>query len=185
LFLLRKTVIFEQRLKVLHVAPEPHVSAILSRTRTVDYVTADLHSQQVMVRMDITDIQFPDDHFDAIVCNHVLEHVVEDRRAMAELFRTLKPGGWAILQVPISLASERTYEDPTITTADQREMFFGQNDHVRIYGADYKSRLEQAGFDVELFTWTSDRDNFGGPANTFGLNERESVYFARKRVSMP
>jgi SAM-dependent methyltransferase len=181
LFLLRKTDIFERRLRVLHVAPEAGVSAILSCTQTVDYVTADLQSEQVMVRMDITDIQFPDDHFDAIICNHVLEHVVDDRRAMSELFRTLRPGGWAILQVPISMASDRTYEDPLITTPDQREMHFGQGDHVRIYGADYKDRLEQAGFEVELFKWTSDRDAFGGSANTFGLNDRESVYFARKR----
>lgn len=94
--------------KVLHVAPEGHLKAMLQAQTNLDYLTADLRPDRGMVKMDITDITFPANTFDAIVCSHVLEHVNDDHRAMAELFRVLKPGGWAILQVPMSLTLERT-----------------------------------------------------------------------------
>jgi predicted SAM-dependent methyltransferase len=180
LFLLHKTDVFTRPIKVLHVAPEARLSKILSERNTIDYLTADLQSQHVMVKMDITAIQFPDDCFDAIICNHVLEHVVQDRAAMAELYRTLAPGGWAILQVPMSLKLERTYEDSSKTTTGARETAFGQHDHVRIYARDYTDRLEQAGFRIHVFYWTKDAQNFGGRKNRYGLNEQEGVYFATK-----
>ena len=95
----------------------------------VEYVTANIIKKDVLVQMDITDIQFPDDSFDAIVCNHVLEHIIDDGKAMSELFRTLRPGGWAILQVPVSQVLTNTYEDISITTMEGREKAFGQYDH--------------------------------------------------------
>ena len=94
--------------------------------------------------------------------------------------RVLTPGGWAILQVPMSLSSESTYEDFSIRTASGREQAFGQADHVRIYGRDYKDRLDRAGFMVSVFKWTTEPDRFGGPGNRFGLNEEEDVYVATK-----
>lgn len=180
LSLLRFTDAFTHHTRVLHVAPERQLSEILKNQGTIDYLTADLHSTQVMVKMDIATIQVPDGHFDGIICNHVLEHVVDDRRAMAELYRVLKPTGWAILQVPISLALDRTYEDFSITTPAAREIAFGQHDHVRIYARDYTDRLEDAGFKVNVFRWTTSVHDFGGPGNRFGLNEREAVYLATK-----
>jgi SAM-dependent methyltransferase len=141
LYLLHKTDIFTSAKRLLHVAPEAKVKEILSTKPNVDYLTADLSSKDVLIEMDITDIRFPDDSFDAIICNHVLEHVVDDRKAMMELHRVLKPEGWAILQVPISLSLDKTYEDFSITTATGREEAFGQHDHVRIYAADYAARL--------------------------------------------
>lgn len=180
LFLSCKTDIFDAPKRLLHVAPEARVAAILSGQTHLDYLTADLHSDKVMLKMDITDIRFPDNSFDAIICNHVLEHVIDDRKAMSELFRTLKPGGWAILQVPMSPSLEHTYEDASKTTPQAREAAFGQWDHVRIYAKDYEQRLAQAGFKVDIFRWTTSPDNFGGRRNVFGLNEQECVYFLRK-----
>jgi predicted SAM-dependent methyltransferase len=164
----------------LHIAPEQRVKTILSQKINLDYLTADLLESDVMIKMDVANIQFRDGSFDTIICNHVLEHIMDDRRAMAELYRVLKPSGWAILQVPISLSLQATYEDPSITTEKGRQEAFGQSDHVRIYAKDYKARLTQTGFKVDTFDWTAERANFGGPGNLFGLDERERVYIARK-----
>jgi SAM-dependent methyltransferase len=180
LFLLRKTDVFEKPQKLLHVAPEARVADILRAKVTVDYLTADIAAENVMVKMDITDIRFPDDSFDAIICNHVLEHVIDDRKAMAELYRALKPGGWGVLQVPLSLSLKNTYEDALITTITGREEAFGQGDHVRIYAKDYQDRLAQAGFRVSVFEWVNEAESFGGGRNVFGLNEEECVYFVSK-----
>ena len=182
LYLKRKTNIFDKPQKLLHIAPEARVAAILGAKVSVDYLTADLYSKNVMVTMDITDIQFPADSFDAIICNHVLEHIIDDHKAISEIYRTLKPGGWAILQAPISISLNNTYEDFSITTNTGREEAFGQEDHVRIYAMDYKDRLAQAGFKVNVFKWVTDHNNFGGHKNIFGLNEEECVFFVNKPV---
>lgn len=187
LYLLHKTDIFEKPKKVLHVAPEARVADILvpdtlGEQAPADYLTADLCSNDVMVKMDITSIQFSDNSFDVIMCNHVLEHIIDDRKAMSELYRTLKGGGWAILQVPLSLSLEKTYEDSSITSTRGREEAFGQRDHVRVYAKDYKDRLEHAGFKVDVFKWVTESENFGGRKNRFGLNEEESLFLARKHL---
>lgn len=180
LYLLHKADLFDRPKKLLHVAPEPRLEQILRTKANVDYLTADIVPENVMVQMDITDIQFPNDSFDAIICNHVLEHVVEDGKAMSEMYRTLKAGGWAILQVPISQTLKKTYEDFSITTVAGREEAFGQSDHVRIYGQDYVDRLAQAGFKVDVFNWPTEAKHFGGLRNVFGLLEEESIYFVSK-----
>jgi predicted SAM-dependent methyltransferase len=181
LYLLNKTDVFRKPQKLLHVAPEKRVRDILASKPYIEYLTADLFSEHVMLQMDLTDIHFHDQSFDAIICCHVLEHIIEDRKAMAELYRVLKPGGWAILQVPISLKLEKTYEDFSITTEQGREEAFGQNDHVRIYAKDYESRLVHAGFNVKIFRWPEESGNFGGRRNKFNLCEDECVY----RVDKP
>ena len=101
-----------------------------------------------MVKLDVTHIVYPDDMFDAIICIYVLQCVIEDRKAMKELIRVLKPGGWAILQVPIDNSREMTFEDSTIVSPEDRDRVFGQWDHVRRYGTDYPDRLSEAGFRV-------------------------------------
>jgi predicted SAM-dependent methyltransferase len=180
LYLLHKTDIFRKPQKILHVAPETRIGNRIRRVTGVDYLTADLNPEGVMVKMDIMDIQFPDNSFDVIICNHVLEHVGDDQKAMRELYRTLKPGGWAILQVPISLVLSKTYEDASITTRAGREQAFGQWDHVRIHARDYKDRLERAGFKVNIFQWTTEIEKFGTERNIFGLNEKEGIYHVMK-----
>jgi glycosyltransferase involved in cell wall biosynthesis/SAM-dependent methyltransferase len=181
LYLRNKTELFRSPAKLLHVAPEPRLQELLSDQTHLDYLTADLNSPNVMVKMDITDIQYPDDSFDCIICNHVLEHIPHDRAAMRELLRVLKPGGWAVLQVPISLSLDVTFEDESAITEASREASFGQRDHVRIYGQDYPRRLSDAGFEVEVFEWWKDAADFGGTSNRFGLNRDEKLFVSRKR----
>jgi SAM-dependent methyltransferase len=93
-------------------------------------------------------LPFRDGAFDALLCHHVLEHVPDDRAAMRELRRVLRPGGWAILQSPIRSRLEATLEDPAVTDPRERERLFGQRDHLRQYGRDYADRLRAAGFEV-------------------------------------
>lgn len=179
LFLVNKTNLFRDRLKLLHIAPEPSLEHILKRQGNIQYLTADLYQEGVMEKIDITNIPYPDNTFDAILCNHVLEHIPDDALAMKELFRVLSPGGWAILQVPISKTLKDTYEDPEVVKKEDREITFGHWDHVRIYGQDYPDRLKKAGFRVEQFSWTSETDNsFHDPK--LNLNRDEVVFFCTK-----
>ncbi|MDR1726405.1 MAG: methyltransferase domain-containing protein [Acidobacteriota bacterium] len=134
----------------LHVAPEPCFDKQLKKLLGNTYITADLYNPDAMVKMDIMDIDYPDESFDAIICNHVLEHVADDQQAMREFHRVLKPGGYAILMVPVA-DIDRTYEDFTITSAEGRSKAFGQCDHVRKYGKDYADRLRSSGFAVHAF----------------------------------
>lgn len=149
LYLHRKTDILQRKARILHFAPEHQLQQIFKTNPNLDYLSADLDMPTAMVKMDITNITLPDNSFDVIICNHVLEHVPDDRKAMREMYRVLKPGGWAILQTPMS-ALPHTVEDLTITDPRERERLFGQDDHVRTYGADKKDRLEEAGFRVVL-----------------------------------
>jgi SAM-dependent methyltransferase len=183
LYLSQKTDVFTRSLKILHVAPEPRLEPRLRAASQSNYLTADISGKNVMVMMDITNIDAPYSGFDLVLCNHVLEHVVDDRKAMSELYRVLKPGGWAILQTPLSLELRSTYEDFSITSAEGREVAFGQRDHVRIYGQDYEERLRAVGFAVEIFDWTSESAHFGGPKNLFGLNAEECIYICRKEAA--
>jgi len=113
-----------------------------------NYLTADLFNPRAMVKMDICDIQYPDSSFDVIYCSHVLEHVLDDKRAMREFYRVLKTNRWAIINVPIT--SKKTFEDSTIVDPKERLKAFGQEDHVRRYGPDYVERLRDSGFTVEI-----------------------------------
>lgn len=132
-------------MSILHVAPE---SSLRPRLESVagQYVAGDLEGVFGEHIIDITELDFPDASFDAVVCNHVLEHVPDDRAAMRELRRVLRPGGWAMLLVP-DVQADETVEDISITDAAERLRLFGQADHVRRYGRDYLDRLAQAGFE--------------------------------------
>ena len=135
LYLKTRSALFAEPLRVLHVAPEPNIARLLGAQPNLKYVTADLFEPNVMTRFDVMNLPFADSTFDAIICNHVLEHVSSDRAAMAEILRILKPDGWALLQVPIALALDKTIEDPTAKTEADRIRLFGQSDHVRLYSA--------------------------------------------------
>lgn len=148
-FLKVKTDLFDGTEKrVLHVAPEACFESRLKKFLGDGYVTADLFKPEAMVRMDITRIDFADESFDVILCNHVLEHVQDDRKAMREFVRVLANDGWAILLVPITV--EKTFEDPSIVDPEERIKAFGQQDHVRRYGPDYVARLREEGFRVAV-----------------------------------
>ncbi|MFY0630290.1 MAG: methyltransferase domain-containing protein [Flavobacteriaceae bacterium] len=140
-------------LKVLHMAPE---QCFLKRFRKLnhEYITADLYSPIADVKADITDLPFEDDSFDVIFCNHVLEHIPDDTKAMQELYRVLKKGGMGILQIPQDLSRETTFEDDSITDPKERAKIFGQYDHVRVYGRDYFDKLRSIGFKVDEVDYT-------------------------------
>ena len=163
---------------MLHIAPEAQLSRILTHVKNLDYLSADLSSKRAMVKMDITNIQYPDNSFDIIYCSHVLEHVPDDRQAMSEFYRGLKPGGWAILQVPLA-DRDVTYEDFSITDPVEREKHFGQHDHVRWYGRDFTDRLVQSGFDVKIDGFVRELDP--GLSRKCGLMLSEDVYLCRKK----
>lgn len=147
-FLQRRTDLFDPRSKrMLHLAPEPLLEARFRRLPQVRYLSADLCDPRAMERIDIMNIPHPDESFDLIFCNHVLEHVADDRRAMGELRRVLRSGGWVAIQVP--LRDGPTLEDPSATDPEARERLYGQKDHVRFYGLDIKERLEESGLRVE------------------------------------
>lgn len=130
--------------RVLHVAPEAALTDLFSRK--TGYISIDLDGSQAMMAMDITSLEFADASFDIVFCNHVLEHVPDDRKALTELFRVLKPGGWGSIQVPMK--GDVTQEDLSITDPDERVRLYGQYDHVRQYGRDFFDRLGDAGFEV-------------------------------------
>lgn len=144
----RYTNLFDGKFKrVLHIAPEKCFTIRIQELLGEGYVTADLQSPHAMVKMDIMDIPYPEHHFDAIYCSHVLEHVPDDKKAMQELLRVLKPDGWAVLLVP--MLAEKTFEDPAVIDPKERLSLYGQEDHVRAYGPDYIDRLRSAGFNVK------------------------------------
>lgn len=134
---------------MLHIAPEHCFISRFEALEHLEYITGDIESPLAKIKMDIHDIPFEDEAFDIVFCNHVLEHVEDDRKAMSEICRVMKKGGWGILQIPLFFPlPEKTIEDPTIKDPKKREELFGQDDHVRKYGPDYKNRLEEAGFNV-------------------------------------
>lgn len=163
--------------RVLHCAPEPALQAWLSGLPAVDYVSVDLDSPRAAVHADITDLPFDDASFDLVLCSHVLEHVPDDRSAIGELFRVLRPGGVALIQVPPDPV-ERTFEDPAVTDPAARERLFGQYDHVRRCGPDYALRIEAAGFGVVREDAVERLDDRARAA--FGLRPGEPFYVSSK-----
>jgi SAM-dependent methyltransferase len=148
LYLRDKTNFYSATLRVLHFAPEPVFARAFINRSNLQYVSGDLNSPLAALKLDIMHLPFNTDSFDVILCSHVLEHVHDDVAAIKELYRVLKPSGWAIVQVPIDPTLEKTFEDPTIVSPDERQAAYGYFEHVRLYGRDYKDRLERAGFSV-------------------------------------
>lgn len=170
--------IFEENIKLLHVAPEKQLRKVFMSHSNIDYLSADLCSPLADIKMDITNIEQDDNTFDFIICNHVLEHIQDDAKAISELLRVLKPGGVAILQVPISYSIQKTIADSSITNPKDREKFFGQSDHVRIYGKDYKERLEQIGFSVSVDDFIAELNQHD--VHKYALLKDEKIYVCSK-----
>lgn len=151
LWMERQTSLFKNHPRLLHIAPEPPLMKHFRKSygSSKDYITADLESPLADQHFDVQNIPLPSDSIDVIICNHLLEHVENDRLAMQELHRVMKPGGWGIFLVPEDRERETTFEDDSIVDAKERTRLFGQYDHRRIYGRDYDDRLREAGFEVE------------------------------------
>ena len=141
--------------KVLHFAPEQCFLKQFKALNHIDYTTTDLNSPIADVKADICNLPFEDHSYDIIFCNHVLEHIPDDQKAMEELYRVMKPGSWGIFQIPQDLNREFTFEDNTITDKAERAEIFGQYDHVRIYGRDYFDKLRSVGFKVVAVDYAS------------------------------
>jgi len=143
-----------KKLKVLHIAPEQCFLDIFRKQQNLNYITSDLESPIADVKADICDLPFKENEFDVVFCNHVLEHISNDTKAMQELYRVLKPGGFGIFQIPQDLSKAITFEDNTITDRKERAKLFGQYDHVRVYGRDYFDKLRSIGFKVDEVDYT-------------------------------
>jgi SAM-dependent methyltransferase len=160
--------------RVLHMAPERQLTRALADAGFAEYVCGDLFTEGYkypdhVQNINVLSIPFEDDHFDVVICNHILEHVPEDEAAMRELRRVLRPGGLAVLQVPIASRLTETHDDPSVTEPADRERVFGQFDHVRLYGTDYADRLRASGFEVQGFDPPGDYERYG-------VNLREHLY---------
>lgn len=155
LYLKDETNFFSENLKVLHFAPEQCFLKRFRKLNNLDYTTTDLLSPIADVKADICDLPFEDNSYDVILCNHVLEHIPDDTKAMQELYRVMKPGGYGIFQIPQDLNRDTTFEDNTITDKAERAKIFGQYDHVRVYGKDYFDKLRSIGFKVEEVNYTA------------------------------
>ncbi|GGZ82095.1 class I SAM-dependent methyltransferase [Algibacter mikhailovii] len=160
LYLKNETTFFTDNLKVLHFAPEQAFYKRFRKMTNLDYVTTDLNSPLADVKADICALPFEDNAFDVILCNHVLEHIPDDSKAMQELYRVLKTGGMGIFQIPQDLNRDKTFEDNTITDKKERAEIFGQYDHVRVYGRDYFDILRRIGFKVEAIDYTAGMSDF-------------------------
>ena len=178
LYLQNETDFFTKNYKVLHIAPEQEFLRRFKKMKNLDYTSADLFSTIVDVKADILDLPFDDESFDIVICNHVLEHIEDDRKAMSELCRVMKKGGWGILQVPMKISSEKSYEDFSITDPKERQKHFGQYDHVRWYGMDYFDRLKSAGFEAEANFYSQEFSD--AEIKKFGLSKNEILPIVRK-----
>lgn len=180
LFLKEQTDFFTSPLKVLHFAPEPCFLKRIEKLGNIDYVTADYESPLAKVKLDIQNIPFEDNMFDVIFCSHILEHIENDRLAMSEMFRVIKPGGWGIMMCPVEHDRAATYEDVSITNPIEREKHFGQKDHFRIYGRDFARRLSEAGFKVNEVRYGAEV----APelCERYALPLNETIYWVKKEL---
>ena len=178
LYLQNETDFFKSQLKVLHFAPEQCFLKRFKKQDNLELTTTDLHSPIADVKADITQLPFESDQYDVILCNHVLEHIPDDHKAMQELYRVLKPGGWGIFQVPLENDRAITFEDDSITDPVERARIFGQYDHVRVYGMDYFDKLRAVGFHVAAVDYTSHLGNMA--IDRYRLASGELIPVVRK-----
>lgn len=178
LYLKNETDLFAAEKKLLHFAPEQCFLKRFRELKNLDYTTTDLLSPIADVKADICNLPFEDNSYDVIFCNHVLEHIPDDTKAMQELFRVMKPGGWGIFQIPQDLNRDVTFEDDSITDKAERAKIFGQYDHVRVYGRDYFDKLRSIGFTVEEVDYTSTLSD--SEIDKFRLAKGEIIPLVRK-----
>ncbi|MCR4793338.1 MAG: class I SAM-dependent methyltransferase [Lachnospiraceae bacterium] len=167
--------------KILHFAPEKGISDNLKKCPNIDYYPVDYNSDYkygIREKVDIMDIPYSNKEFDYIICNHVLEHVVDDNLAISELYRVLKPGGEALINVPITKSIFETIEKEEYNTPELRSKYYGQRDHLRRYGMDFKNRLKMAGFLVK--DYYPNHEMSEKDIRKFGVKKDELVFLCSK-----
>lgn len=169
-----------QNKKMLHIAPEKNIREEIEKLKLAKYILGDLNPLSKDVeKIDITNIKYPDNYFDFIICNHVLEHVVDDTEALNEISRVLVSGGRAVLQTPFSPVIEHTFENSNFNTDKLRLEYYGQEDHVRIYGKDFFAKIENAGFDLQI---TKNNNHFSmEDCDYYGVEYNEDLILVKKR----
>lgn len=162
--------------RLLHVAPEPEFERRLRRLPALRYQSLDTQDEGAEHRVDLAATGLDAGQYDMVHCSHVLEHVADDHACISEIYRLLKPGGWATILVP--MIAEASHEDPDVKDPKERARLYGQWDHVRAYGPDFIDRLTAAGFSVERVTAS---DVAGGEERRvrMGLAD-EQLFFCRK-----
>jgi predicted SAM-dependent methyltransferase len=181
LYLTKKSDFFTSPKKVMHIAPEQCFHKKFQKQENLDYTTGDLMSPIADLHFDLHKIPLEDNQYDVVFCNHVMEHVEDDRQCMSELFRIMKPGGWGIMQVPQDLNAATTYEDSSITDPKEREKHFWQYDHVRLYGMDYPDRLKSVGFEIEVYDYRIEFPE--EQSDRYRLHKDEMLYVVRKPLN--
>lgn len=175
----------ESLITLLHIAPEPSLKKYFETLPNITYYRGDKFEERYngfyydkgTLNLDLTDLQYPNECFDVIICNHVLEHIKEDSKALQEIKRVLKPNGWAILQVPIAKENQKTIEYQLLPP-EKRKSIYGQEDHVRLYGLDYPERLMLHDFKVEI--WDISHLLNIDDITKFAINSEEKVIIIRK-----
>ena len=178
LYLKNETKFFTEKSNVLHIAPEQCFLSRFKELKNLKYTTTDLLSPIVDVRANIKNLPFEDCSFDIVLCNHVLEHIDDDLKALKEIHRVLKKGGWGIIQVPLDKDRQKTFEDNSITSKKERTKIFGQYDHLRIYGLDYFDLLKSVGFVVKPIAYADRFSN--SEIDKFRLQKQEILPIVRK-----
>ncbi len=178
LFMREKTNFFTDKIKFLHIAPEYCFIKIFKGMNNLDYTTGDLISPWADVKFDVHDIPFEENSFDVVICNHVLEHVENDKKVMQEFYRVMKPNGWGIFQVPIDRKNPKTQEDKSITDPRERERLYWQDDHLRLYGLDFGKKLSNIGFKVTESNFINEIDR--ELIKRYALPKDEIIYYCEK-----
>ena len=186
LYLKEKTDFFTGNQRVLHVAPEPSLYKVFKKMDNLNYYAGTKYQEGFYYNdelpvIDLRTLSFDDNTFDFVIANHVLEHIREEKQVLNEIYRVLKPGGTAVLQVPIANKLDKTFEDGSIKTKAEREKFYGQFDHIRLYGTDYPERLSGAGFAVTKTKPGDDKWPIRNP-DLYALNNKEYLYIAQKTI---